>query len=159
MKKSMQNIDGLKISTGSCGFKKRNIKDLVLIQFEEGAKTSAVFTSSKTISEAVRWSKKNINNNIKAILVNSGNANALTGKKGYDSISKYTNLLSKEINCLSKNILVASTGVIGESLDHKKITSIIPSLIKKSKEKCCSWNSFCQSIMTTYGRSTSFGGV
>ena len=149
MKKSMQNIDGLKISTGSCGFKKRNIKDLVLIQFEEGAKTSAVFTSSKTISEAVRWSKKNINNNIKAILVNSGNANALTGKKGYDSISKYTNLLSKEINCLSKNILVASTGVIGESLDHKKITSIIPSLIKKSKEKCCSWNSFCQSIMTT----------
>ena len=87
----MHNIQGVLFSTGSCGFKKKNEKDLVIIQLDKNSKTSAVFTSSKTISEPVKWSKKNINNDIRAIVVNSGNANALTGKKGYDSIKKYIN--------------------------------------------------------------------
>ena len=51
---------------------------------DKNSKVSAVFTNSKTIAEPVKWSKKNINNDIRAIVVNSGNANALTGKKGYD---------------------------------------------------------------------------
>ena len=145
----MHNIQGVLFSTGSCGFKKKNEKDLVIIQLDKNSKTSAVFTSSKTISEPVKWSKKNINNDIRAIVVNSGNANALTGKKGYDSIKKYINIIAKKINCSVKNILVASTGVIGEQLDYKKINAIVPELLEKSKKKCCSWNSFFQSIMTT----------
>ena len=145
----MYDIEGLLFSTGSCGFKKKNEKDLVVIQLDQGSKTTAVFTSSKTISEAVKWSKKNVDNDIKAIVVNSGNANALTGKKGQVSIKNYLNLIAKKINCTPKNILVASTGVIGENLDYININKIIPDLIKKSKKKCCSWDSFCKSIMTT----------
>ena len=116
---------------------------------DKNSRTSAVFTSSKTVSEPVKWSKKNINNEIRAIVVNSGNANALTGKKGYESINKYVSFIAKKINCSVKNILVASTGVIGEQLNYKKINAIVPKLIDKSKKKCCSWNSFCRSIMTT----------
>ena len=87
----MHNIQGVLFSTGSCGLKEKNKKDLVIIQLDKNSKTSAVFTNSKTIAEPVKWSKKNINNDIRAIVVNSGNANALTGKKGYDSIKKYIN--------------------------------------------------------------------
>ena len=121
----------------------------MIIQLDKDSKISAAFTNSKTIAEPVKWSKKNINNDIRAIVVNSGNANAMTGKKGFDSIKKYTNIIAKKINCSSKNILVASTGVIGEQLNYKKINAAIPKLLEKSKKKCCSWNSFCQSIMTT----------
>ena len=145
----MHNIKGLLFSTGTCGFKKDRKKDLVIIQLDKNSKTSAVFTTSKTISEPVKWSKKNINNAIKSIVINSGNANALTGNKGKKSIEKYTNFIAKKIGCSSKNILVASTGVIGEQLDYKKIISMVPKLINKSFKKCCSWQSFCESIMTT----------
>ena len=93
----MHNIQGLLFSTGSCGFKGKNKKDLVIIQLDKDSKTSAVFTSSKTISEPVKWSKKNLKNDIRAIVVNSGNANALTGRKGYNSIKKYTKLIFSKI--------------------------------------------------------------
>ena len=144
----MNNIEGVTFTTGSCGFKKGK-KDIIIIQLADSSNTSAVFTSSKTISEPVRWSKNNIKNNIKAIVVNSGNANAMTGKECFNSIKKYISPIAKKINCSNKNILVASTGVIGEQLDYKKVNSITSKLIDKSKKKCCSWNSFCESIMTT----------
>ena len=144
----MNNIEGVTFTTGSCGFKKGK-KDIIIIQLADSSNTSAVYTSSKTISEPVRWSKNNIKNNIKAIVVNSGNANAMTGKEGFNSIKKYISPIAKKINCSNKNILVASTGVIGEQLDYKKVNSITSKLIDKSKKKCCSWNSFCESIMTT----------
>ena len=148
-KLKMHNIKGVLFSTGSCGLKKKNKKDLVIIQLDKDSKISAAFTNSKTIAEPVKWSKKNIKNDIRAIVVNSGNANALTGKKGHNSIKKYLSFIAKKICCSTKNILVASTGVIGEQLDYKKINAIIPNLLEKSKKKCCSWNSFCESIMTT----------
>ena len=143
------NIDGLLFSTGSCGLKENNKKDLVIVQLNKNSETSAVFTNSKTISEAVRWSKKNIKNKIKAMIINSGNANALTGKEGYNSIQNYTKTLAKKIGCKQENILIASTGVIGEQLNYKKINRLIPKLYEKSKKKCCSWKSFSESIMTT----------
>ncbi len=144
----MPNVEGVLFSTGNCGLKKKE-KDLAIIQLDNSSKTTAVFTTSKTIAEPVKWSKKNINNKIKAIVVNSGNANALTGKKGLDSIKNYTKLIANKINCKQNNILVASTGVIGEQLNSKLINTEIHNLIKKSNYKCCSWNSLCQSIMTT----------
>ena len=73
----------------------------------------------------------------------------MTGKKGFDSIKKYTNIIAKKINCSARNILVASTGIIGKQLNYRKINAMAPKLLEKSKKKCCSWNSFCQSIMTT----------
>ena len=146
---NMHNIQGVLFSTGSCGLKGKNKKDLVIIQLDKNTKTSAVFTTSKIISEPVKWSKKIIKNDIRAIVVNSGNANALTGKKGHISIKKYIGLIAKKIGCSKSNILAASTGVIGEQLDYRKINAIVPKLIDKSKNKCCSWSSFCQSIMTT----------
>ena len=145
----INNISGILISTGACGLKENSEKDLAVIQIEKNSETTGIFTNSKTLSEAVRWSKKNIKNKIRAIIVNSGNANALTGKSGYNSIKKYTDFLGKTINCNSKNILVASTGVIGKQLNYKKVNKEIPKLYKKSQTKCCSWMSFAKSIMTT----------
>lgn len=145
----INNIEGVLFSTGNCGLKKNKEKDLVIIQLNKKAVTAGVFTNSKTISEAVKWSKKNIRNDIKAIIVNSGNANALTGKNGYNSIEKYAKCLANQINCTPKNILIASTGVIGKQIDYKKINKNIPKLFLKSKKKCCSWKSFSESIMTT----------
>lgn len=145
----INKLDGILISTIASGLKKENKKDLVIININKNANTVGVFTNSQTKSEAVKWSKNNIKNNIKAIVVNSGNANALTGKEGLNSIKIYTKFLSKKINCKSSNILVASTGIIGQQLDYKKINKSIPKLLKKSQKKCCSWKSFSESIMTT----------
>ena len=145
----INQLNGILISTISAGIKKGNKKDLVIINIDKNANTVGAFTNSETKSEAVKWSKHNIKNNIKAIVVNSGNANALTGKEGYNSIKLYTTFLSKKINCKPSNILVASTGIIGEQLNYKKINKAIPKLLKKSKTKCCSWKSFSESIMTT----------
>ena len=90
-------------------------------------------------------SVKNKNNQIRGIVVNSGNANALTGKKGYESIKKYVTFIAKKINCSVKNILVASTGVIGEPFPTQKVIKAI----KEKKSPSKNWIDAARSIMTT----------
>ena len=124
---------GFKIFTFNSGFK-RNNEDLLIIIFEKKVNVACKYSLTSMPSAPIIWDKKNNNGRCLALIVNSGNANAYTGMQGIKNINKYVTLLSKNLNCSIKNILVSSTGVIGEQLDAKKITKHI-NFLPISKEK------------------------
>ena len=106
----------VKFYTFNAGFKKKS-DDLLLVIFKEPIPVAAVYSKTSTPSAPIIWDKKNNNGFCKILIVNSGNANAHTGVKGLETIDKYTKDLAKYLSCSQKEILVSSTGVIGEQFD------------------------------------------
>ena len=125
---------GFKIYTFNAGYK-RFSDDLVIICFDKAVAISSVYTQSSTPSAAVIWDKKISKKNLcKVLIVNSGNANAYTGKEGIEAIKKYCAFASKILKCKLNQIYVSSTGVIGESLDPLLIINKLK-ILKRSKTK------------------------
>ena len=91
----LEHIDGLSISTVSCGLYDKKRDDLVLFYFREGANYASVFTQSSLVSENIKWNKKIKDKKIFGILINTRNANALTGNDGYNYLKKISLNLSK----------------------------------------------------------------
>ncbi|MFH1288291.1 MAG: bifunctional glutamate N-acetyltransferase/amino-acid acetyltransferase ArgJ [bacterium] len=105
-----------------CGIKRDGKKDLCLIVSETKAAAAGVFTTNKVKAAPVKICRKQLKNNkIKAIIINGGNANACTGKKGLDDAWEMVQTTSRVLNVDAKEILVASTGRIGIKLPVKKI--------------------------------------
>ncbi len=159
----LDHIDGLSISVLSANLYKNNRDDLSMFYFREGANHASVYTQSKIVSENIKW---NLNQNPKkvfSLLVNTRNANAFTGKDGYESLKKLAILLSKELtekqkkdedkpkNISSKEILFGCTGTIGESFPFEKIVDQIPNLVKKINytQNKFIWMKSALGIMTT----------
>ena len=136
---------GFKIYTFHAGFKKK-LDDLLIIIFDELVNCQSVYSKTSTPSAPIIWGKKNNNGKIKALIVNSGNANAHTGIKGLNIIDNYVNFLCKTINCKKNNILVSSTGVIGELFDPNMI---IKQCSKIKTKKSNTILDAAKSIMTT----------
>ncbi len=115
----------------SC-IKKKNIKDLALIYSTSPATASGLFTLNTVRAAPVIYSEKIIKSNrIRAIIINSGCANACTGKKGIADIELICRELAKRLDIHPKSIIMASTGVIGEPLPIKNILSHLPELLSK----------------------------
>ena len=116
------HLEGIKISTSFCGIKKtpNNEDDLLLIEFEKPCSIAGVFTKSLTSSAPVNQCRSNLSSkeqsSVRAIVVNSGNANAFTGKLGVETVLKISEYLSKKLNSNMNQVFIASTGVIGEQL-------------------------------------------
>ncbi|MDC0037924.1 bifunctional glutamate N-acetyltransferase/amino-acid acetyltransferase ArgJ [Alphaproteobacteria bacterium] len=127
------------------GFKKK-LDDLLLVVFKELTPLSAVYSKTSTPSAPIIWDKKNNKGFCKLLIINSGNANAHTGKNGVKAIDRYVAVASKYFKCKKSQILVSSTGVIGEKLNVDKIIKIFPK-ISKSKPK--NLFSASKAIMTT----------
>ena len=145
----MKNI---KISTTYSGIKKTqdNEDDLLLIELKKKSAIAGVFTQSLTSSASVNQCKKNLTKYkepaVKAILVNSGNANAFTGKLGEETVLKISKYLSAQLNCSINQIYTASTGVIGEQLDPDVVIRGIKSM---SAFKSPDWTKAATAIKTT----------
>ncbi|PPR43933.1 MAG: Arginine biosynthesis bifunctional protein ArgJ, partial [Alphaproteobacteria bacterium MarineAlpha8_Bin1] len=140
-------ILGINVSSTNCGLKKNNKADLVLIKFEYPSKIISFFTNSKTPGAPVIWNKSiSKYSKVSAILVNSGNANVFTGKHGVMSVKKIVEDLAKKLKVPKEEIYIASTGVIGEKLDFKKILNKIPFLIKNLKNDQLSWRNAADAI-------------
>ena len=141
----LEHIDGVSISSINANLYNAKRDDLVLFYFREGANYSSVYTKSKIVSENIKWNQKIKSKKIKALLINTRNANAFTGKEG----SKGVKILSEELsNQLSEKqkideespvkikpteILFASTGTIGEKFPTNRIKNNIPELIENIK--------------------------
>ena len=98
------------------------------------------FSQSRISGEPIIWNKSIINKaKVSIILINSGNANVFNGEKGKISVKKILNKLSNEMKIDPSEIYLASTGVIGEPLEHSKIISNIPKLIKNLDNNTESW--------------------
>ena len=133
-----------------CGVKKSGKHDLGLIVCPTGVKAAAVFTTNKVVSAAVQICKKHIRRDrIFGVVVNSGNANTCTGRQGLANAIKMCSETAREIECNSHNVLVASTGIIGEQLPKDKITSGISKAAGMLAASSQSGLAFAKAIMTT----------
>ncbi len=148
--KKLYEIDGVSVSSVSCGIKKNFRDDLVLIKFDLPSQIYGVFTNSKTPGAPIVWNKSIIKNGkVSALIINSGNANVFNGKKGEEALKKIITALSLKLSINQKEIYMASTGVIGEPLDYKKIIRKIPLLIKNLNNNPQSWLKAANAIRTT----------
>jgi len=143
-------LKGLKISTTNCGLKYKNRDDLLLITFDRPANVAGVFTTSSMPAAPVVWCKKNVKSGkARALIVNAGNANAFTGKEGEEAVLRTANKVAKDLGCKPEEVLISSTGVIGETLKVELIEAAIPQMVKDSTINESSWNKAAQAIMTT----------
>ena len=143
-------IGGINVSSTHCGLKKNNKHDLVLIKLDYPGEIIGLFTKSKTPGEPIVWNKKiHKFGKVSVILINSGNANVFNGKSGKSSLLKIVNEISSKLKVPKKHIYIASTGVIGEPLDEKKIIKKIPLLISNLQNNSNSWLQAAKAITTT----------
>ena len=132
----LDHIDGLSISTTSANLYSKQRDDLVLFYFRNGANHASVYTQSKLISENIKWNLKISKKKIKALLINTRNANAFTGKDGFKGLKILADDLSQQLTQKQKSdeenpekiesneILFACTGTIGEAFPTEKIKKI-----------------------------------
>lgn len=141
------SVKNFLFSATSCGLKKNGGLDVGLMISEIPLRVSAVFTKNKIQAAPVIISKKHSDNIIKALIVNSGNANACVGKDGLDDAFKVTKAVAGELGIAADNIFICSTGVIGERLNASLIENAVPRLVKSADKG--GLNDFTKSIMTT----------
>src|SRR5213082_1452166 len=117
----MPEIAGVRIATGAAGIKYQGRTDVLLALFEKGTAVAGVLTRSKCPSAPVEWCRAKLKGGkARALVVNSGNANAFTGKTGRGSTALTAKIAAKAVGCSESEIFLASTGVIGEPLDATK---------------------------------------
>jgi len=129
MSNDLLAVNGVECSSIASGIKKNNSLDLSLISLIKGSKTAAVFTQNIFCAAPILVAKNHLNSNIEALLINSGNANAGTGKKGLESTYKSCDMLAKELGIKPEQVLPFSTGVIGELLPIEPFESNVNSLV------------------------------
>jgi len=141
-------IAGIKLATTAAGIKKNGSDDVVVIAFEETATCAATFTQNAFCAAPVTVAKKNLKQPaLRALLINSGNANAGTGDAGMQNTLQSCQWLADELNCRAEQILPFSTGVIGEHLPmqvfHAGIKTVATRLLEDD------WALAAKGIMTT----------
>lgn len=151
MKKSVvsPNVPGFKVAGVSCGIKPTGRKDLALWVSDTPAVAAGLFTRNRVAAAPVTWCRNILrkSKSVRAIIVNSGCANAYTGPRGMADCRKITRSLSGVLNIPQNEVLIASTGTIGRLLPTDKIVAALPGL--KNKLSVKSWLDSAQAIMTT----------
>ncbi len=159
----LDHVDGVSISAVSAGLYKVKRDELVLFYFRDGANYASVYTQSKLISENLKWNKNIKAKKIFALLVNTRNANSLTGSEGYNALKNISLDLSAKLTEIQKRdegnpkiispkeILFGCTGTIGEKFPLEKIKFSLPELIKKIKytQNKLIWMKAAMGIITT----------
>ena len=159
----LDHIDGLSISVVSANLYKDNRDDLTMFYFRDGANYASVYTQSKILSENIKWNLNQKNKKIYSLIVNTRNANAFTGKQGYQSLRNIADLTSKQLTEKQKKdedapkkisaneIFFGCTGTIGEIFPENEIITQIPNLINKINyiQNKFIWMKAALGIMTT----------
>ncbi len=159
----LDHIDGVAISTISAELYNNTRDDLVMYYFRDGANHASVYTKSKIVSENIKWNLKQKTNKVYSLIVNTRNANAFTGLKGYQALQKIAEIVSTKLTekqkdddnnpdkINSKHILFGCTGTIGEPYPYDKIKDKITELIQNIKytQNKYIWIKSALGIMTT----------
>lgn len=144
----MPEIEGVRISTAEAGIKYKGRTDLLVMLFDESTSVAGVFTTSKCPSAPVDFCRENLKRGTaRALVVNSGNANAFTGKRGVDTVEQTAKAVADVTGCGTHEVFIASTGVIGEPLDASRFTPLFPDMIAAATGT--RWNDAGRAIMTT----------
>ena len=160
----LKPVDGLELSSISADLYDNGRDDLALFYFREGANYATLNTTSSIKSETIIWNQRSNKKSIKALLVNTKNANTFTGKDGLESLDSVSKNLSRILTIREskkkegvtetvkiKDLIFASTGVIGEKFPTEKINSSLQQLVDKLRDdhNKMIWIKTASSIMTT----------
>ena len=144
----MPVVAGVRLSAGEVGIKYQGRADVMVMVFEPAASVAGVFTQSKCASAPVDLCRAHLPTGKASILVvNSGNANAFTGKKGESSTAQTATNAAKVVDCPVDQVYLSSTGVIGEPLDASKFEGHIEKLANKATAD--QWPQAADAITTT----------
>ena len=159
----LDHLNGLALSITDAKLYNPSRDDLVLFYFRNGANYASVYTKSTIVSENIKWNKSIGNKKVMALLVNTRNANAFTGKAGYEGLKKIAEELSNQLNTKQKldeekpekikvkDIMFGCTGTIGEAFPTEKIKNSISDIVEKIKynQNKYIWTKAALGIMTT----------
>jgi glutamate N-acetyltransferase/amino-acid N-acetyltransferase len=157
----LKHIEGLQVGSVSADLYKKERDDLSLFYFPDGSNYAVAYTQSSIVSETIIWNKENTKNNIKALVINTKNANTFTGEQGLSSLNEVAKILTENLRkyenenkyekTKAKEVLFASTGVIGEKFPVEKIKASIPNLVSQLKihQNKIIWIKMASAIMTT----------
>jgi len=141
-------LAGVRLATGEAGIKYRNRTDVLLAILAPGTEVAGVFTRSKTASAPVEWCRTGLKRGqARALVVNSGNANAFTGLAGQAGTRAVAEAAGAVVGCKTSDVFLASTGVIGEPLPAEKITKILGRVAEDASAS--GWRAAAEAIMTT----------
>ncbi|MFN3352316.1 MAG: bifunctional glutamate N-acetyltransferase/amino-acid acetyltransferase ArgJ, partial [Brevundimonas sp.] len=145
-------IAGCEIATARAGFYKHERDDLVVFRFARGTTCAGVFTRHKVGSAPVDWCKRHLaaeggGSDVRALVVNAGCANAFSGKAGADAARRTASEVAKRFGCRQRDVMLASTGVIGVPLDDRKIIARLHD-VERSLD-ADAWGRAGRAIMTT----------
>ena len=160
----LKPLDGLEVSSISADLYNNGRDDLALFYFREGANYATLSTTNSIVSETITWNEKSNKKMVKALLVNTKNANTFTGRQGYDAIETIAKNLAKNLTIREskkeegisetvkiKDLIFASTGVIGEIFPVEQITNRLQDLVSKLRDdqNKLIWIKTASAIMTT----------
>ena len=144
----MPRISGVNLATGNCGFKLEGSDDLLLIKLEANTVIAGIFTRSLTAAAPVEWCKTALRSGqVRAIVVNSGNANAFTGRVGVSAVQAIVNKIADTLSCSKNQVFISSTGVIGVPLPVDKLIKKLPILNQSFSQN--NWKAAAKTITTT----------
>lgn len=144
----MPTIAGVRLATAEAGIRYKNRTDVLLAIMDKGTAVAGVFTKSKCPSAPVEWCRAKLKGGkARALVVNSGNANAFTGKTGRSSTALTAKIAAKAVGCSESEIFLASTGVIGEPLDATKFDGVLGRLAETAEPG--DYLAAAKAIMTT----------
>jgi glutamate N-acetyltransferase / amino-acid N-acetyltransferase len=145
---NMPTIAGIRLATAEAGIRYKNRTDVLLAVMDKGTAVAGVFTKSKCPSAPVEWCRAKLKGGkARALVVNSGNANAFTGKTGRSSTALTARIAAKAVGCTEGEIFLASTGVIGEPLDATKFDGVLGRLAEAAEAG--DYLAAAKAIMTT----------
>src|SRR5262245_29694054 len=141
-------VDGVRFSTAAAGIRYQNRTDVMLALLDAGTTAAGVTTRSKTCSAPVLWCREQLRHGrARALVVNSGNANAFTGGKGMEAVRVTVASAVQAARCEASEVYVASTGVIGEPMDGHTIARVLGEMATSAAPDA--WEAAARAIMTT----------
>ncbi|MBS0411408.1 MAG: bifunctional glutamate N-acetyltransferase/amino-acid acetyltransferase ArgJ [Proteobacteria bacterium] len=144
-------IAGVELGIGRAGFYKHERDDVLVMRFAEGTSGAGVFTRHGVGSAPVDWCKRQLSasggEDVRALVVNAGCANSFTGRPGADAARRVASAVAKRFDCRQRDVMLASTGVIGVLLDDAKITARLPEIERRLDADA--WSDAARAIMTT----------
>src|SRR5436190_20447553 len=144
---AMPAIAGVKLATGAAGIKYAGRTDVLLALFDQGTAVAGVLTRSKCPSAPVDWCRAHLKaGSAGALMVNSGNANAFTGKSGREAVKLTAEITAEATGRKPAEVFLASTGVIGEPLDASKFAGVMDELVANATGG--RWHDAAKAIMT-----------
>jgi glutamate N-acetyltransferase / amino-acid N-acetyltransferase len=144
----MPPIDGVKLATAAAGIRYAGRTDVLVVLLDPGTAVAGVFTRSKCPSAPVDWCRAHLKAGVaRALVVNSGNANAFTGKSGSEAAKLTADVTAAAAGCKPSAVFLASTGVIGEPLDATKFGTVMDRLVADAAPGA--WHEAAKAIMTT----------